>query len=70
MSYKIKYFDDKVSAWGGFSIMKNFNDKMELKSSLKSLPIPQSTSNNRYKNEELIESFLLSVWLGCYKVFT
>lgn len=67
MSYTIEYSDDKVSAWGGFSVMKNFNDKIGLKNYLKSLPIPQSISNNRYKQEYLIESFLLSVWLGGYK---
>lgn len=31
MGYKIEYSDDKVSAWGGFSVMKNFNDKLGLK---------------------------------------
>lgn len=67
MGYKIEYSDDKVSAWGGFSVMKNFNDKLELKRILNSLPIPQSTSNNCYETDEIIESFLLSVWLGCYK---
>lgn len=67
MRYKIEYSDDKVSAWGGFSMMKNFNDKLGLKTILQSLPIPQSTSNNRYETEDLVESFLLSVWLGCYK---
>jgi len=67
MGYKIEYSDDKVSAWGGFSVMKNFNDKLELKRIINSLPIPQSTSNNRYETDEIIESFLLSVWLGCYK---
>lgn len=67
MGYKIEYSDDKVSAWGGFTLMKNFNDKLELKRILSSLPIPQSISNNRYETVEIIESFLLSVWLGCYK---
>lgn len=67
MRYKIEYSDDKVSAWGGFSVMKNFNDKLKLKQILNSLPIPQSTSNNCYETDEIIESFLLSVWLGCYK---
>ena len=67
MRYKIEYSDDKVSAWGGFSLMKNFNDKLALKKIINSLPIPQSTSNNRYERDEIIESFLLSVWLGCYK---
>ena len=67
MSYKIEYSDDKVSAWGGFSVMKSFNDKIGLKTILRNLPIPESTSNNRYEKEDLVESFLLSVWLGCYK---
>jgi len=67
MGFKIEYSEDKVSAWGGFSVMKKFNDKLGLKETLNQLPIPESTSNNRYEKEDLIESFLLSVWLGCYK---
>ncbi len=67
MSYKIEYSDDNVSAWGGFSLMKKFNDKIGLNSVLQNLPIPESKSNNRFENQEIIESFLLSVWLGCYK---
>jgi hypothetical protein len=68
LGYKIEYSDDKVSAWGGFSVMKNCNDKIGLRTILRDLPIPESTSNNRYEKEDLIESFLLSVWLGCYKL--
>lgn len=67
MGYKIEYTDDKVSAWGGFSVMKNFNEKLELKKAIANLPLPQSTSNNSYATEDIVESFLLSVWLGCYK---
>jgi len=66
-NYSIEYTDDKVSAWGGFSVMQQFTEKMQLREFIKTLPIPQSTSNNRYETEELVESFLLSVWLGCYK---
>ena len=44
--------------------MKNFNDKIGLRTILRDLPIPESTSNNRYEKEDLIESFLLSVWLN------
>ncbi len=67
MRYKIEYSDDKVSAWGGLSLMKSFNEKLKLKEVISSLPIPQSTSNNHYEAADIIESFLLSVWLGCYK---
>lgn len=65
--YAIEYSDDKVSAWGGFSVMQQFTEKMQLREFIKTLPLPQSASNNRYEAEELVESFLLSVWLGCYK---
>ncbi len=64
MGYKIEYSDDKVSACGRFSVMKNINDKIGLRTILRDLPIPESTSNNRYEKEDLIESFLLSVWLA------
>ena len=67
MGYKIEYSDDKVSAWGGFSVMKKFNEKIGLKQIINSLPISQSASNNSYEVSEIVESFLLSVWLGCYK---
>jgi hypothetical protein len=39
LGYKIEYSDDKVSAWGGFSVMKNFNDKIGLRTILRDLPI-------------------------------
>ena len=56
MSYKIEYTDDKVSAWGGFSVMKNFNDKLELKRIINNLPIPKSTSNNRYETLSILQN--------------
>ena len=31
LGYKIEYSYDKASAWGGFSGMKNFNDKIGLR---------------------------------------
>ena len=66
-NYRVEYSDDKVSAWGGFSMMQRFTEKLKLKEVLKGLPIPESTSNNRYEVDELVESFLLSIWMGCYK---
>lgn len=47
--------------------MKKFNHKIGLRDVISSLPIPQSVSNNRYEVADIVESFLLSVWLGCYK---
>ena len=66
-NYSIEYSDDKVTAWGGFSTMHQFSKKIKLRQFLQTLPIPKSTSNNRYEVEDIVESFLLSVWLGCYK---
>jgi hypothetical protein len=43
LGYKIEYSDDKVYAWGGFSVMKNFNDKIGLPTILRDLPRPVIT---------------------------
>src|SRR6266498_2496146 len=67
MKYSIEYSDDKVSPWGGFSVMKQFLDRINLDKILTTLPLPESTSNNSYQTKDIVESFLLSVWLGCYK---
>ncbi len=39
--YSVEYTDDKVSAWGGFSVMQQFTKKMQLREFIKTLTIPQ-----------------------------
>lgn len=65
--YRVEYSDDKVTAWGGFSVMQRFLDRVDLRKAISGLALPESQSNNSYQTHEIVESFLLSVWLGCYK---
>lgn len=66
-NYSIEFSDSKVSAWGGFWVMQKFLERVKLGAALDSLPLPQSTSNNSFETRTIVESFLLSVWMGCYK---
>lgn len=66
-NYRVEYSDDKVSAWGGFSVMQKFLERVNLRKALGELALPQSASNNSYETHAIVESFLLSVWMGCYK---
>src|SRR3989338_215306 len=66
-NYRVEYSDDKVSAWGGFSVMQKFLERVNLRQALEELAMPESTSNNRYETHAIVERFLLSVWMGCYK---
>ena len=47
----IEYSDDKVSVLGGFSVMKNFNDKIGLRTILRDFPILCSWSLDDQKGE-------------------
>jgi hypothetical protein len=51
LGYKIEYSDVKLSAWGGFSVMKNFNDKIGLRTILRDLPILCGWSLDDQKGE-------------------
>lgn len=66
-NYRVEYSDDKVTAWGGFSVMQRFLERVDLRKALNRLALPESQSNNSYETHAIVESFLLSVWLGCYK---
>lgn len=66
-NYRVEYSEDKVSAWGGFSLMQKFLERVNLRKALDELALPESTSNNRYETHAIVESFLVSVWMGCYK---
>jgi len=53
-NYRVEYSDDKVSAWGGFSVMQRFLEWVKLRDALGALPLPESTSNNSYKTHEIV----------------
>lgn len=62
-----EYTDEMVTAWGGMKEMKMLIDKTEISQKLSSLPLPQSTSNNSIDAISIIESFWVSIWIGCFR---
>ena len=64
---KIAYSDKSVTAWGGMIEMKRLIDKSNLRKALESIGLPESLSNNSICVIDIVESFMVSVWIGCYK---
>ena len=58
-------FSDKFfTAWGGFRVMEELLRKIKFKEVLKGAQLPQPESNRGYDPIEVLESFLLTVWIG------
>jgi Transposase DDE domain group 1 len=64
---RIEYSDEKVTAWGGMKEMKMLIDKTGISQKLSSLGLPTSKSNNKIDSVSLIESFWVSIWIGCFR---
>jgi hypothetical protein len=47
--------------------MKDLIDKMGISKKLSELGLPESMSNNSIPALSIIESFWVSVWIGCYR---
>lgn len=50
--------------WGGMALMKKLLDHCDIDSMLSTLGLPEPGSNRGYKPEEIIKSYLVSVWCG------
>ncbi len=61
---KYEYTDKNISSWGGMRILKILMDETGIKEKLKSLNLPISGSNCGYNAIDIIESFMVCVWLG------
>jgi hypothetical protein len=62
---KIEFTDKELTPWGGMVLLKNMLSQTELKQFLKTCSfLPQPGSNRGYRPEEIIESFIVSVWCG------
>jgi hypothetical protein len=59
--------DKPVTAWGGMQEMKILIDKSGISKKLSELGLPESTSNNRIEAVSIIESFWVSIWIGCFR---
>jgi hypothetical protein len=61
------YTDKLVTPWGGMKEMKMLIDKTGISKKLRSLGLPESKSNNRIDPVSIVESFWVSVWMGCFR---
>lgn len=64
MVLQIEYSDKAVTPFGGMILMKELMDRCKLAHQLQTLDLPQSTSNNSIDAVTIVESFLVSVWIG------
>ena len=62
-----QYTDKMVTAWGGMKEMKELIDKTGISKKLSELGLPQPKSNNRIDAISIIESFWVSIWIGCFR---
>ncbi len=63
----IEYTDKSVTPWGGMIQMKRLIDECGLNEILDELKLPESKSNNCIAAQTIVESFMVSVWIGCFK---
>jgi len=62
-----EYVDQRVTPWGGMKEMKALIDKTGISKKLSELGLPESMSNNRIDPISIIESFWVSIWIGCHR---
>ena len=62
-----EYTDKMVTAWGGMKEMKELIDKTGISKTLLEIGLPESRSNNRIDAISIIESFWVSIWIGCFR---
>lgn len=64
---EIEYTDEAVTPWGGMKEMRMLIDKTGISKKLSELKLPQSKSNNRIDAISIVESFWVSIWIGCFR---
>ena len=62
-----EYTDQMVTAWGGMKEMKMLMAKTGISKKLSQLGLPESKSNNGIDAVSIIESFWVSIWIGCFR---
>jgi hypothetical protein len=67
MALQYQYTDEPVTPWGGMQEMKMMIEKTKILEQLNTLPLPESTSNNSIPVADIIESFWVSIWIGCFR---
>jgi hypothetical protein len=64
MDFEIGFTDKEITPWGGMALMKKMLDRCGLDDLISILGLPEPGSNRGYKAEQIIKSFLVSVWCG------
>lgn len=62
-----EYTDEMVTPWGGMKEMKSLLETTGISKKLSELGLPESTSNNKIDSISIIESFWVSIWIGCFR---
>ena len=66
--YEIEYSDEKVTAWGGMRLMKEVLERSGVSAHLAEAALPEPGSNRGYSPRVVVESYLVNVWMGCYRM--
>lgn len=61
---KFEYTERNITAWGGMRLMKELLERSGVKQKFQSLDLPKAGSNSGYNALDIIESFMVCVWLG------
>src|SRR5439155_950013 len=62
-----EYSDKNVTAWGGMQEMKMLIEKSGISKKIEELGLPEKKSNNSIDGVAIIESFWVSIWIGCFR---
>ena len=66
--FEIEYSDEKVTAWGGMRLMKEVLERSGVSAVVGELALPEPGSNRGYEPQLVVESYLVNVWMGCYRM--
>lgn len=61
---KIEFTDKQITPWGGMSLFREMLKKIEFGRMVAGLELPEQGSNRGYSPQQLVTSFLASVWCG------
>lgn len=65
MKFDFSFTNKEITPWGGMVFLKQMLDKIGFREHIKNCnSLPTSQSNNCFKKEVLLESFITSIWCG------
>jgi len=62
-----EYTDKMVTPWSGMKEMKELLDKTGISKKIMEIGLPEGTSNNSISSIDIVESFWVSMWIGCHR---